>query len=63
MMTCLYNDRSPDQKAVLLHAPFKAPTLFVGELARLQKLNMKRAKILTVIPHPGNPSTAYSTQS
>ena len=46
--------------ANLLHAPFKGSTLFGGELAKLQNLNMEQAKILTMFPHRAGPLTTYS---
>ena len=51
-----------DQKAKLLHASFKGPTLFRGALARLQKLNMEWVKTLTVFPHPVTHLIWYSIQ-
>ena len=51
-----------DQKLALLHAPFKGTTLFVGELAKLQEVNTKRAATFTVFPQPTAPPTLYSTR-
>ena len=43
-----------NQKA-LLHLPFKATTLFGGELAKLQKANTEHASAITVFPAPAAP--------
>ena len=49
-------------KLALLHAPFKGTTLFGGELAKLQEVNMKRAATFTVFSQPIAPPASYSTQ-
>ena len=51
-----------DQKLALLHAPFKATTLFGGELAKLQEANTKHAATFTVFLQPTAPPTSYSAR-
>ena len=41
-----------EDQRLALHAPFKGTTLFGGELAKLQEVNMKRTATFTVFPTP-----------
>ena len=51
-----------DQKVALLHAPFKDTTLFGGELAKLQKANMKHDSALTKFTAPAAPPPTYAPE-
>ena len=42
---------------------FNGTTLFVGELAKLQKANTELASALTVFPSPAAPPSAYAPEA